>query len=490
MAVDDKTGVAVGGGLPFEGRAKGEITAALESFKANDVPWRSGKLLGYTYDPGEDPMGVAYDAYMQFLTENGLDWTVFPSMHRIETDLVHIVRDLLRGDENVVGSVTSGGTESILCAVKAARDYAAARRPEVKQPEMVLPETGHGAFHKACLYYGIRPVLTAYDTETFHADVGSIREAINENTILVVASAPGYAQGVVDPIAEIGEVTATAGVPFHVDACVGGIHLSFMRRMGYELPDFDFSVPGVTSISADLHKYAYAPKNISTVLYRNKELRFHQYFANRRNTCYALVNAAVLSTKTGGPYAAAWALMHYLGESGYQRIVKKVQEATAEMVTGIEAIEGLRVLGRPDMCMFSFTSEGFNIFELADRVRERGYYMQPQFTHGATPANLHISMEWGCADSVAGAVACLREAVAEVRADENAIDLEAMWAKVGETLAGAGSPEAADAALRELAGLTEGGLPERMARINSVMDALPDEMAEYMLCDYMNQVFV
>ena len=410
--------------LTFEGHSKEAIFDTLASFKSNDVPWSSGRMLGYVYNPGEDPMAVAHQAYMQFLTENGLDWTVFPSMHKMETDLIHIVRELLRGDDQVVGSCTSGGTESILCAVKAARDYARRHKPHIKSPEMVLPETAHGAFHKACLYFDIKPVLTPYDHDTFHADVDAIRDAISDNTILIVGSAPGYAQGVIDPIREIGQVALEKDVLFHVDGCVGGIQLSFMRRMGYELPDFDFTVPGVTSISADLHKYAYAPKNISCVLYRNKDLRFHQYFSNRRNTCYALVNPGVLSTKSGGPYAGAWAILHYLGESGYQKIIHKVEAAKHRFVAGINEIDGLRVLGCPDMCMFSFTSDEINIFELADKVREKGFYMQPQFSHGKTPANLHISLNWGVADSVEPSLAMLREAVAEVRANPNPVDLD------------------------------------------------------------------
>jgi len=473
--------------LPFKGQTKDFIFRALNEFKKDDVPWKSGKLLGYTYNPGEDPMAVAHQAYLQYLTENGLDWTVFPSMHKLETDLVHIVRELLRGDQTVVGSCTSGGTESILCAVKAARDYARAHKPHITRPELVLPETAHGAFHKACHYLDVKPVLTSYDPVTFCANPDAIARAITSNTILIVASAPGYAQGVIDPIRAIGEIALDKGVLFHVDACVGGIHLSFMRRMGYELPDFDFTVPGVTSISADLHKYAYAPKNISCVLYKNKDIRFHQYFSNRRNTCYALVNSAVLSTKSGGPYAGAWALMHYLGESGYRTIVAKVQDATRRFVDGINAIDGLRVLGEPDMCMFSFASDELNIFELADKIREKSFYMQPQFTHGVTPANLHISLNWGVADSVDEALAVLREAVGEVRANPNPIDLKQVRATVHGILQAEG--DNAKQALREMAGIGDGGLPKSMALINSVMDALPDELAEHLLSDYMNQVF-
>ncbi len=475
--------------LPFEGMARGDIMDALDQFKGKDIPWNSGRILGYTYDPGREAMDVAYEGYFKYLTENGLDWTVFPSMHKLETDIIHILRELLRGDEQVVGSCTTGGTESILCAVKAARDWCRVHKPHITQPELVLPGTVHGAFHKACVYMDIKPVITAYDPNTFQADVQSIRDAVTDNTILIVASAPGYAQGVIDPIREIGEVALERETLFHVDGCVGGIHLSFMRRMGYELPDFDFSVPGVTSISADMHKYGYAPKNISSVLYKTKELRFHQYFSNRRNTCYALVNSAVISSKSGGPYAGAWSILHFLGESGYQKIIKKVQDATRAFVDGINAIDGLRVLGHPDMCMFSFTSDDINIFELGDKVREKGFYMQPQFSHGTTPANLHISMEWGCADSVDGALAVLREAVDEVRANPNSIDLNAVRTQVHGLLESLG--ENAEAGLKQLAGLSdEGELPEQMALINSVMDALPDELAEMMLSAYMNDVFV
>lgn len=473
--------------LPFEGLDKGEIFAALDRFKSNDIPWSSGRILGYTYDPGDEAREVAHEAYFKYLVENGLDWTVFPSMHRLETDIIGILRDLLRGNREVVGSCTTGGTESLLCAVKAARDWARAHRPHIARPEMVLPATAHGALHKACQYFDVKPVLTPYDPATFRADVGAMRDAVTENTILIVGSAPGYAQGVVDPIREMGELALEKGVLFHVDACVGGIHLSIMRRMGLEVPEFDFSVPGVSSISLDMHKYGYAPKNISSVLYRDKELRFHQYFANRRNTCYALVNSAVISTKSGGPYAGAWAILHHLGESGYRRIVEKTQRATRTMVDGINAIDGLRVLGNPDMCMFSFTSDDLNIFELADAVRDRGYYMQPQFRNGPTPANLHVSLNWGTADSVDGALAALRAAVDEVRAKPDAVDAAAVRAAVADILAREGAN--AGPALKQLAGLGDAGLPDRMALINTVMDALPDDVAEYLLASYMNEVF-
>lgn len=474
--------------LPFEGQTKHGVSEALSAFKRNDVPWKSGKMFGFTYDPGEEPLVVANEAYMQYLTENALDWSVFPSTHKLETDLIHICRELLRGDEQVVGSLTSGGTESILCAVKTARDYARAHKPHIARPEIVIPETAHAAFLKACHYFDIKPVLTGYDLNTYLADVDAIRNAITDNTILVVASAPGYSHGVVDPIWEIGQIALERDILFHIDACVGGLHLSFMRRMGYEVPDFDFSVPGVTSISVDLHKYAYAPKNISCILYRNIDLRFFQYFSCRRNTCFAIVNPTMLSTKSGGPYAGAWAILHFLGESGYRAIIEKVQRATDRFVEGIDSMQDLRMLGRPDMCMFAFTSDNLNIFEIADRVRDRRFYMQPQFSHGDSPANLHISVDWRCADFVDEALAVLREAVEEVKSDASAVGLAEVRATVRKIIAEQGPN--AGAILREMAGIAGGGAPRSVAMMNSVLDALPVEMAEHILSDYSNRKLV
>lgn len=474
--------------MPAQGRASESVLEELGALKVNDIPWESGKIFAYTFDPGEAVRKVSYAAYMKYLGENGLDFTVFPSTHKMEMDIVHTLRELLRGDEEVVGNCTSGGTESILCAVKTARDWARSNRPHITEPELILSETAHGAFHKACHYFNVKPVIIGYDPNTFQLDVDAMRNAITDNTILLVGSAPGYAQGVIDPIQEIGALALEKDLLFHVDACVGGIHLSFMRRMGYDLPDIDFSVPGVTSISADMHKYGYAPKGVSTVLYKNKALRFHQIFACRRTTLYALINPGVVSSKSGGPCAGAWATLQFLGEDGYQRIIKTVQDATRKFIDGINQINGLCVLGDPDMCMFSFASDAFNIFELADRVRLKGFYVQPQFSTTRTPPNLHITMDWGCVNVVDEALCAIREAVEEVKANPNPIDLAQVRVQVQGLLAGLG--DAAPEALKEVAGITSNDLPTELALINSVMDALPDELAEHMMADYVNDMFV
>jgi sphinganine-1-phosphate aldolase len=317
--------------IPERGRTKEEILQTLDAYGKGDLPWNSGRLMAYVYDPGKEVSDVARSAYMMYLSQNALDPTTYPSVMRLEREVVRMIINLLRGDENVVGNMTSGGTESILLAVKTARDWSRAHRPEIEAPEMIIPRTAHAAFHKAAAYFDVKPVIVGFDRQTYKADVDAMRRAINKNTILLVASAPGYAQGVIDPVEEIGALAREHNLLFHVDACVGGIHLSIMRKMGYPLPSFDFSVPGVTSVSADMHKYGYAPKNASVVMYRNKELRKHQIYACRHSTIYALINPTIMSTKSGGPIAASWATLNFLGEEGYAKIAKAAMDAIENM---------------------------------------------------------------------------------------------------------------------------------------------------------------
>ncbi|MGE5643771.1 MAG: pyridoxal phosphate-dependent decarboxylase family protein, partial [Byssovorax cruenta] len=397
--------------IPERGLSKEEILTTLQAFKSRDLDWKAGKVWCYVYNPGEDPAEVARAAYMSFLTENGLDPSVFPSMLKLETDVVRAVINLLRGDENAVGHLTTGGTESIMLAVKTARDMARATKPHIKEPEMVLPKTAHAAFHKAAHYLSVKPVLVDIDPETFKVRAGDMEKAITENTILLVASAPSYSQGVIDPIEEIANIAQKKELLFHVDACVGGLHLSFLRKLGHEIPDFDFTVPGVTSISTDLHKYGYAAKGCSAIMYRSKDIRKYQIFACTDTTGYTLINPTVLSSKTGGPSAGAWAILNFLGEEGYKKIVEEVQEATRKLMDGVNAIEDLQVLGKPAMCMFSFKSDTINVYQLADEMSKRGWYIQGQFSTPLTPRNLHISVSHGTVHNVDELLNDLRQCV-------------------------------------------------------------------------------
>lgn len=474
--------------IPRHGQTKEEILDKLAQFKGQDLPWRAGRVFAYVYDAGKEADDVTKAAYLLFLGENGLDPTAFPSMVGLETQIVRMVADLLRGDANVVGNFTSGGTESILLAVKTARDYARARRPELTRPRMILPRTAHCAFHKAAAYFDIEPVVTPFDPKTFQADVAAMRAAIDERTILLVGSAPGYAQGVVDPIAEIGRLALERNLLFHVDGCVGGLQLSFQRKMGgYEVPDFDFSVPGVTSISADLHKYGYAAKGASVILYRDRSIRRHQIFACALPATYALVNTTVQSTKSGGPMAGAWAIMHYLGQEGYERITRDVMAATAALIKGIDATGELFVLGKPHMSMFSFAARSINVYQLADEMNARGWYVQPQFSTVDSPPNLHISMNQGTIAHVETFLGDLRASLDAVKRAPR-IDFAQVKRDVDELLATAG--DRAFEQLAALSGLQGGQLPKEMAMINTVLDCLPDELTAQMLVEFMNDLYV
>ncbi len=375
-----------------------------------------------------------------------------------------------------------------MLVVKTARDKARAEHPEIAQPEMVLPRTAHAAFHKAAQYLSVKPVIVEIDPQTFKVRAQDMRAAITPNTILLVASAPSYSQGVIDPIIEIGKIAQEKNLLFHVDACVGGLHLSFMRKLGYDIPDFDFTVPGVTSISTDLHKYGYAAKGCSVIMYRSKEVRKYQIFASTETTGYTLINPTMLSSKTGGPMAGAWAILNFLGEEGYKRIVREVQEAAKKLMAGINAIDDLQVLGQPVMCMFSFKSDTINVYQLADEMNKRGWYIQGQFSTPLTPRNLHISVNHGTIHNVDALLKDLRECV-EIVKGATPIDGEAIRAMVGAALQGP-DPAAAFGQLAASAGLAGTELPTEMAFINEVLDALPDELCNVFLVNYFNDLYV
>jgi sphinganine-1-phosphate aldolase len=326
------------------------------------------------------------------------------------------------------------------------------------------------------------------DPETFTVRASDVESAINENTILLVASAPSYSQGLIDPIKEIGTIAKRHNLLFHVDGCVGGLHLSFMRKMGYDVPDFDFIVEGVTSISTDLHKYGYAAKGCSVIMYRDKSIRKYQIFACTDTTGYTLINPTVLSSKSGGPMAGAWAVLNFLGEAGYKKIIQKAQDATKKLIDGINAMDGLYVLGKPAMSMFSFASDSMNVYQLADEMSKRGWYLQGQFSTPLTPRNLHISVSQGNADNADLLLKDLKECVEIVRS-KPPIDSDAIQSMIAGALQSP-DPEAAFSQLAASAGLSGAELPSEMAFINEVLDNLPDELCNHFLINYFNDLYV
>jgi glutamate/tyrosine decarboxylase-like PLP-dependent enzyme len=476
--------------IPEKGQKKEDIFKTLESYKGQDLDWKSGRVLGYIYYPGKKAHDVIDKAYTSFLTENALDPTTFPSTLRLENEVIGMIADLLRGDENVVGNFTSGGTESLILAVKTARDYARATKPHIKEPEMVLPVTAHASFYKAAHYLNVKTVVTPVHDGSFLADVAAMRDAITENTILLVGSAPGYAHGVVDPISEIAELADEKDLLCHVDGCVGGIHLSYMRKLGFPVPEFDFTVPGVTSISADLHKYGYTAKGASVVLYKNKELRKHQIFACSRWTGYTVINSAITSSKTAGPMAAAWAVMNYLGNEGYMDIVSEVMEATKMVIDGINNIDGVKVLGEPNMCMFSFasTTDKINVYRLADALKKKGWFVQPQFARANSPANLHISMNRSTVHTAQAFLNDFEATIAELKKEEASDEAKRLQAELDKL--SINFDEETFLKLTEIAGITGTDLPDKMETINQIMEVLPYDVSEWILIEYLNNLMI
>ena len=476
--------------IPPQGLHPDTVMEKLESFKSRDLDWKSGRVFGFVYDPGKAAMEMSKRAYMAFLTENGLDFTSFPSLLKLEKDLIAMAAGHLGGDDQVVGNFSSGGTESIIMAVKAARDFSRATRPEIENPEMILPVTGHAAFHKAAHYLGIRVVPAAVDPDDFRADPAKMEQAITANTILMVGSAPSYAHGVVDPIPEIAAIAQKHGLLCHVDACVGGFLLPYFRRIGADLPNFDFAVPGVTSMSMDWHKYAYTAKGASMVLYRSRDYRKHQIFACAEWTGYSIVNTAVQSSKSGGPMAGAWATLHFIGDEGYLDIARKTWEATQQLADGIEKIDGLRLMARPDFCMFSFTSDEFSIFRLIDEMNGRGWYIQPQFAFAGSKENAHLSVGANNVGRIDAFLADLEASVAAVRSQPQGGELAAM---VQAELAKLDADNLSDPEIEEmmaLVGMESGGsLPAKMADLNEILNAVPPRLKERLLVLYVNDAF-
>ncbi len=371
--------------LPSKGIAADLLLDQLATLQAGDVDWKSGRAFSLAYHAGPDVLALATEALARFQSANALNVDAFPSLRRMQNDVVTMIADLLNGGPEAAGFMTSGGTESILLAVKAARTRGRARG--ITAPEMVVPASAHAAFEKGAAYFDVRSVRVPVGAD-FRADPDAMAAAITPNTVLLVASAPAYPQGVVDPIGEIAALAAARDINCHVDACMGGITLPMLERLGHPLPRFDFRVPGVTSMSVDLHKYGYTAKGASVILHRNKALRKDQTFVTDNWLGGLYGSSGVLGTKSGGPIAAAWAVLHYLGEDGYLRLTRVARAATEQLIAGLRAIPGARVLGTPAATLVAFTFDDADPFAVGAGLAERGWVVDQQ----QPPPSLHCTV--------------------------------------------------------------------------------------------------
>lgn len=396
--------------LSEQGLPADEVLERLEALRAGDVDWRGGRAFSLAYSAGPEVHALQREAYARFMTENALNTDAFPSLARMQRDVVGVVTGWLHGDAEAAGFMTSGGTESLLMAVLAARERGRAERG-IAAPEMVLPTSAHAAFEKGAHYFGVRSVRVPVGAD-WRADVAAMAAAITENTVLVVASAPQYPQGVVDPVAEIAALAAARGIACHVDACMGGAALPFLERLGEPVPPWDFRVPGVTSISVDLHKFAYTAKGASVIVHRTRTFRRYQTFTTDNWLGGLYGSSGVLGTKSGGAIAAAWAVMQHLGQEGYLRLTRTARATTQRLLAALRAMPGVVVRGEPATMLVAFGFDDVDAFAVADALWRRGWYVDKQ----GPPASLHCTVNAVHADVLDAFLAALREAVAEARA--------------------------------------------------------------------------
>jgi sphinganine-1-phosphate aldolase len=399
--------------LPEHGLPTDEVLQQLHAYGAGDPAYKQGRLwsLVYYLDPAHDELlNRAYQAYS---SANGLNPGAFKSLKRFESEIIAATAQLHHGGPETCGVVTSGGTESCLLAVKTYRDFARATRG-VRKPEMIVPTTAHVAWFKASEYFGVKLKLLPLDA-ALQADVSKLEALINRNTVMVLGSAPEYPHGSIDPIEAMGAIAMKHRVPLHVDACVGGFILPFMAMNGMALPPWDYRVPGVMSISADLHKYGFAAKGASTLTYRNLQLLKHQMFVATDWPGGVFASPALLGTRPGGAYAAAWAAMQHFGIDGYRELASRTQQAFERMRQGIEAMPELRVLGRPLGPLLAYGSAvpDVNIFAVGDQMDARGWLVNRL----QRPDGLHAMITAQHLPVVEDYLRDLCEAVAAVKAD-------------------------------------------------------------------------
>ncbi|WP_137293636.1 pyridoxal phosphate-dependent decarboxylase family protein [Nocardioides dongxiaopingii] len=469
------------------------VLARLRTLQAADLPVHGGRTLAYVYDSGlADVDRVGREAVAAFAGSNGLDPTAFPSLLAMENDLVGFAAGLLDAPDTVVGTITSGGTESVLLAVQGARDA----HPDVVHPAMVLPDTAHAAFHKAAHYFGVEAVLVPVGAD-FRADVAATArtlDGLGDRAVLVVASAPSYAHGVVDPVTELAALAAGRGLRCHVDACIGGWVLPYAARLGRDVAPWTFAVDGVTSISVDLHKYAYAPKGASLLLHRTPALRRAQYFASAAWPGYTMLNSTLQSTRSGGPLAGAWAVVESIGDAGYERLSREVLAAVDAIVAGVAAVPGLRVVVEPDSTLVALaTDETLDPFTLCDEMAARGWYVQPQMSHAGHPATVHLSVSAATRPHVPELLTALAEATAAART-AGPVVVDAGVAAFVTALDPAGISDDDFDGLLAAAGLigesADGGLalPTRMAEVNALLDLAAPALREAVLVAFLDRL--
>jgi sphinganine-1-phosphate aldolase len=406
------------GELPAQGLPRDEIIDLLGRLRQAEADhWEAGRASGAVYNGDQAHIDFVTRAYALHSQSNPLHPDIWPSASKFEAEIVAMTARMLHAEpgSDVCGTVTSGGTESILIAMKAYRDWARTEKG-IEKPEILAPSTAHAAFDKAAHYFGmsIRRLPVGKD---FRADVEATRAAINPNTVVLVGSSPPYPHGIVDPIAELSELAAEAGLGFHTDGCLGGFLLPWIEKLGYPVPAFDFRLPGVTSISADTHKYGYAPKGTSVVLYRSHNLRRYQYFGVTDWPGGLYCTPTMAGSRPGGLSAACWASMLAMGENGYLEAARRIMDTAVWIRQQLDTIGELRILGDP-LFLLAFASDELDIYQLLEAMTRRGWGLNG--LHLPPAAHLCLTLRHTLPGVREQFVSDLREVISWVKANPRA----------------------------------------------------------------------
>ena len=370
--------------LPRKGLNRDEILRECEEHaKMGDCNWRDGRVSGAVYMYDVEHKEILHDVYSYFAETNPLHPEVFPGVRKMEAEIVSMCLDMYNGDNGECGVTTSGGTESILMAMKAYREVGYSKG--IKFPEIIMAISAHSAFMKAASYFGMRAVRVKVD-KNYSVDIKAMEKAITRNTVVLVVSAPSYPHGIIEPVEEIAKLGLKYNIGVHVDCCLGGFLLPFMKDAGYSIPDFDFTVNGVTSISCDTHKYGYGPKGCSVILYRNSELRANQYFVDTDWSGGIYASPAIAGSRSGVTLACTWAAMIHMGREGYIEKTKEIVKVREEVEKEVRKIPEVMVFGQPKASVLAIGSKTIDIFRVSDHLSKRGWHLNNlQF-----PAGFHI----------------------------------------------------------------------------------------------------
>ncbi len=399
--------------LPAHGMEKEVVLDRLRELRSRDIPLDHARFNLLTPYADDSFFDVGLQALNMFGHENAMLARVIPSVAQVMRDIMDIAMALQNAPEGAGVAITAGGTESIFSACWAARDYWRAHNPSSTAiPEIVGPNTMHAAFQKSAHLLGMKPIMTDFD-ENFRGRARDIEAHIGDNTAMIVGSAPAYPHGVFDPIAELSEIAVRRNVWLHVDACVGGYVSPFAERLGFDIPPYDFRLPGVRSLSADLHKHAYAPKGISTLIYRDAALLQYQSHTTGGWPYGVYKSGGFAGSRPSHVMAAAWAILHHLGEEGYLNLVTRMYRAKARLIEGITSIAGMHILGAPESNVFTFTSNECDVYAVSELMEKQGWFL----FRIASPRALHIQCDPFDDETVDKVIAALRACVEQVVAD-------------------------------------------------------------------------